>query len=144
MRYSSRTSSRIAAVQALYQISQSTDLSTASVVAQFDGPVFDDENKYPSMDRPLFESLVNGAVSEKAHLEAILTQHIKDDRVGDKMSAMMQSILLPAVYEIESFVETAQAIIISEYVSIGHLFFHGREPAFIHDILGQVSTTIRK
>lgn len=138
MRISSRTSARIAATQALYQLAQDDSQTIEQIIQNFDGPVFEEDHTLPPMDTALFEQVTTGSYACADEINTILENVIKDGRVGNRMSMMMRSLLCPATYEVIK-TATPTKVIISEYVGIANLFFHGRESAFIHDILAQIS-----
>ncbi len=143
MRYSSRTLARIGAIQVIYQIEQDPSISLEVAMDSFDQPIFEEDAKYPPMQRSLFETLVNGVHGQRQKLDSLLENIIDQKRPWSRMSVMMRSVLLPSLYELSDEIKTAESIIISEYVGITHLFFHGRESTFIHGILAQASEKIR-
>lgn len=150
-----KSSARLASVQANYMIALS-GLSVDEVIEDFvQGKVgrvaiVDDENENDEkfvelgpIDSEYFEKLVRGIQTRKEDLEKSLNQFLHGEWSYDKMNAMMQSLLLSAVYEITTNTDIDVKVLIQEYIDLAYAFFSKNEPKMINALLDQIAHAVR-
>ena len=114
-------------------------------VAIVDGENEGDENfvELGPIDSEYFEKLVRGVQTRKEDLEKSLNQFLHGEWSYDKMNAMMQSLLLSAVYEITANTDVDVKVLIQEYVDLAYAFFSKNEPKMINALLDQIAHAVR-
>ncbi len=142
----SRSASRLAAVQALYQLASTDEAVPALVVSEFRawrlGKEVDDV-AYAPADEALFSDIVMGAWERRfvvdAHIEAALT----GTRTIDRLERLVLAVLRAGTYEMIARPDVPTPVVINEYMDVAHAFFTGKEPAFVNGILDNVSRQVR-
>lgn len=151
-----KSSARLASVQANYMLALS-GLSVDEVIEDFvqgkvgrvaiiDGQGENEESfvELGPIDTEYFEKLVRGVQSNKEELEKSLNLFLHGEWSYDKMNAMMQSLLLSAVYEITATTDVDVKVIIQEYVDLAYSFFSKNEPKMINALLDQIAHAVRE
>jgi transcription antitermination protein NusB len=140
-----RSVSRLAAVQALYQI----DLSGAdpdSVVAEFVkhrlGREIDGEN-YGEADPALFADIVAGAILRQADLDRAISGVLTPDWPLQRLETVLRAILRAGAYELQERADVPARVVISEYLDIAHAFYAGKEPGLINGVLDRLAHVLR-
>jgi N utilization substance protein B len=140
-----RSATRLAAVQALYQI-EMTDVAEDKVIAEFlagDRPIPDGEDKeMPGMPAPepeLFASIVRGVVSQRDRLDESIGGALTVDWTVDRLEILVRLILEAGVYEISDRADIPNKVSINEYVSLSNAFFDGAEPGLVNAVLDAVA-----
>lgn len=142
---SRRTSARLAAVQALYQVEMS-GLSVGEVIREFVALRLTEDNdglRLGRIDQELFGVLVRGVVSEVADLDDMLTAVLPGDWPVERLEKILRIILRAGVLELSQGPETPARVIIKEYVDLAHAFFDGREPGMVNGILDRIAHLLR-
>ena len=140
-----RTASRLAAVQALYQIDL-TGVSPATAVIEFMrhnlGGGAPDES-FGEADERLFAELVEGTASRREDIDRGLSSALSADWRLERLEVILRAILRAAVYELLARPEVPARVIISEYLDIAHAFFAGKEPGLVNGVLDRLARSIR-
>lgn len=144
-----RTLARLAAVQALYQITFEKNLAIR-VIQQFsereDLPLLEGEGipSFKSMDQELFRILVEGASTQEEDLKQLILPHLPREWQWDRIDPVIQMILYLGAYELFSCIQTPSAVIISEYLNVTHAFYEGEESSFINGVLDKIAKVVRE
>jgi transcription antitermination protein NusB len=140
-----RTASRLAAVQALYQIDV-TGVSPATAVIEFTrhnlGGNAPDET-FGEADERLFAELVEGAAARREDIDRGISSALTPDWPLERLEIILRAILRVAVYELLARPEVPARVIISEYLDIAHAFFAGKEPGLVNGVLDRLARTVR-
>lgn len=133
-----RRASRLAAVQALYQMELS-GASTAEVLADFAAGKLPRETEATYSDAEgdpdLFKVLVEKAVERQATIDRAIARHLGEGWKLERLDAVARAILRAGATELEQREDIPVAVVIDEYVEIAKAFFHGPEPGFINATL---------
>ncbi|MDP6691408.1 MAG: transcription antitermination factor NusB [Alphaproteobacteria bacterium] len=145
-----RRASRLAAVQALYQLILSGDA--------IDGARVEDtiieflthrpgaelpEDAYAEVDDDLFSDLVRGTYRHRGDLVAILDSVLPQRWKFIRLDRILAEVLGCAAYELKHRPDVPVAVIINEYVEITKAFYEGDEPGFINGVLQEVAQNLR-
>jgi len=140
-----RTAARLAAVQALYQI-ELTGTSAEGVIAEFvhhrigrDG----EEMRFGEADPAFFAALVRGADARRGELDELIAGALTPDWPLERLETVLRAILRAGAYELVATADVPAAVIISEYLDIGHAFFAGKEPGLVNGVLDRLARTVR-
>ena len=140
-----RSASRLAAVQALYQV-EMTDIAPNVVVVEYVkhrlGQEIDGDT-FLAADATLFEELVQGTVARQAELDGIITPALAADWPLDRLEMILRAILRVASFELAHRIDVPVKVVITEYVDIAHAFFAGKEPGLINGVLDKLGRQLR-
>ena len=140
-----RSSARLAAVQALYQIAVvGTDAET--VLGEFVRFRLDTEldgDRFVSPDKPLFARIVRGAVSRRNDIDPLVEGALDPPWTLARLEVLLRAVLQAGCWELLENADTSSAIIITDYVDVAHAFFGGREPAMVNAVLDRVARQLR-
>ncbi len=140
-----RTSARLAAVQALYQVAM-TGGPAAPVVAEFRAHRLSDPaggGGFGPADGTLFEALVSGAAADLEAIDRTISEHLVEGWTPDRLDSTLRAILRLGVHELLSLAETPRAVAVSEYVDIAHAFHDERAAGLVNGLLDRVSRHAR-
>ena len=141
-----RRASRLAAVQALYQMELS-GASTADVLADFAAGKLPRESDAMYSDAEgdpdLFKAVVEKAVERQATIDRAIARHLSEGWKLERLDAVARAILRAGATELEQREDIPVAVVIDEYVEIAKAFFHGPEPAFVNATLDACARDLR-
>ena len=129
-----RSSARLAAVQALYQIA-STGVPVETVIGEFVQHRFESEIDGEPLvppDPDLFATIadmVAGALEESWSM--------------DRLERLLSAILRAGTWELLANHGVDARIVITEYVALAHDFFGGKEPALVNAVLDRLARGLR-
>lgn len=152
-----RTLSRIAAVQALYQMDMSGD-DLSDVIEQFqtnrlvsastEPPRLDmeDENgaiDFSGADRQFFADVLHGVVRCQREIDPLVDKQLATGWRLVRVDSILRAILRAGVYELLERKDVPVRVAINEYVNVGHAFFSGDEPRVINGVLHALAEVLR-
>ena len=140
-----RSSARLAAVQALYQI-EMTGTTADQVIGEFvllrlkedvDGV------KLAEADRELMSELVRGITDRAGELDDMLAAVLDPDWPVERLETLLRALLRAGVYELSERRAVPVRVAISEYMAVADAFFSSREPALVNGVLDRVARALR-
>jgi len=140
-----RSSARLAAAQALYQL-ELADGHAERVVAEFSRYRLGREiegDQYLPADKELFGGLVRTATQRRPDIDALITPRLAAGWTLDRLNATLRAILRAGVAELLTRPDIPARVTINEFVDVTHSFFAGDEPGFVNKILDQVARVAR-
>ena len=146
----SRTASRVAAVQALFQIELGGE-SPDHVINQFNrhrlGTSAAPECSYaegqvPDADARLFAIVVRGAVARQARIDGLLHELLPPTWPLARLDPVLRAIMHAAGGEMTAAELTPARVIINEYMDIAHGFLAGDEPRMLNGVLDALSRRV--
>ncbi|MCE2566084.1 transcription antitermination factor NusB [Komagataeibacter sp. FNDCF1] len=149
-RVRSRTASRVAAVQALFQIEQGGE-SPDHVINQFNRhrlgtSVGHDcsyaEGQVPDADARLFSIVVRGAVARQERIDGLLHEILPPSWPLARLDPVLRAIMLAAGGEMTGADPVPARVIINEYMDIAHGFLAGDEPRMLNGVLDALSRRV--
>ena len=143
----SRSASRLAVVQALYQMEVS-GATTADVIADFTAGKLPRETEASYTDSEgdpeLFKLLVEKAVDRQATYDRAIARHLSKGWRLERIDAVARAILRAGAAELEQRTDIPVAVVINEYVEIAKAFFDGPEPGFVNAALDAAARDLRQ
>ncbi len=140
-----RTAGRLAAVQALYQI-EIAGAPVEAVIREFVnfrlGREGEDE-RLGDADPEFFATLVRGAAAREAAIDPLIRAALTPDWPLERLEAVLRAIIRAGAYELADCADVPAAVVISEYLDIGHAFFAGKEPGFVNGVLDRLARELR-
>ncbi|MGO1117259.1 transcription antitermination factor NusB [Rhodovibrionaceae bacterium A322] len=141
-----RRATRLAAVQALYQIDM-TQMTGKAVVMEFlQHRLRDDLDGITlgRIDEELFSDIVTGVGEQREDLDDMLTAVLADGWKVERLETMLRLILQAGAWELANRFDVPAKATITEYVDIAHGFFTGREPAMANGMLDKIARALRE
>jgi len=142
-----RSSARLAAVQALYQI----DMSGAGVEAALrdqarrledNGSGFEGSREQ-DLDEALLADLVHGVGRRRQEIDALVGSTLSGGWTLDRLEVVLRAILRAGTYELLARPDIDAPVTINEYVDLAKAFFEGGEPKLVNGVLDRLAATLR-
>ncbi|MBT5435373.1 MAG: transcription antitermination factor NusB [Rhodospirillaceae bacterium] len=137
--------SRLAAVQALYQIDRdaaSLEIALSSAVSR--GAVLDEQGLAAEIDRVFTTSIVrNVAGDRELRLDGMIDGALAEGWSIARLESLMRAILRAGIHELLDFPDTPVRVIISDYVDIAHAFYDRGEPGMVNAVLDRLARLLR-
>jgi transcription antitermination protein NusB len=145
-----RTASRVAAVQALFQAEQAGD-NPEAVIDQFvrhrlgelagqDG--FED-GRIPDAEVPLFTRVVREAVRRQDVIDPMLVEALPADWPLARIDPVLRALMRAGMAELSMADGPPAKVVINEYLDIARGFFTGPEPGLANAVFDRVARQLR-
>jgi len=149
-RSQARSTARLAAVQALYQM-QMEGTALTKLLDEFHqhrlGREIDDEDHgeatYAEAEIEFFDDLVRGVDARREEIDEQLTQRLTDGWTLARLDKTMLQVLRAGAYELLARADVPTKAAINEYVDVAKAFFDDREAKFVNGILDAVAKQVR-
>ena len=141
----SRSASRMAAVQALYQMELSNQDVEAALREFIDhrlGREIEGE-QYADADQKYFTTLVRGVVERQDEIDRELARTLPKEWPFDRIDPTMRAILRSATFEIIAQPGVGTRVIVTEYMTIAEAFFVGQETGFLGGVFARLTRAHR-
>jgi N utilization substance protein B len=150
-----RTASRVAAVQALFQSEQAGD-TAETVIDQFikhrlgelpaadgqDARGFED-GRVPDAEVPLFARVVRSAVLQQSEIDAMLTDALPAEWPLARIDPVLRALLRAGAAELRMADGPPAKVVINEYLDVARGFFTGPEPGIANAVLDRLARLLR-
>lgn len=139
------TASRLAAVQALYQV----DLETATYASALAngiacGAALDEHGLTADVDGDLITAIVRGVgVDDEGQLDEMIAGALSTGWTVQRLEALMRAILRAGIHELKENAQVPARVIINDYVDIAHSFYARGEPGMVNAILDRLARILR-
>ena len=140
-----RSTARLAAVQALYQMELS-DSPTEDVIDEFltlrIGREIEGE-QYVDADRGHFKWLVRSVTERVTEIDECVRGALDAGWTIGRLGALMRVLLRSATVELLARPDIPARVVMNEYVELAGAFFSRREPAFVNAALDGIARRLR-
>jgi len=140
-----RSTARLAAVQALYQLEISGG-DVEQVITEFAahrlGEAVDDV-ALVKPDRVLFAELVRGATLNRRDLDDMIAAVLVEDWTVERLETLLACILRAGDHELADRPDTPARVIISEYVDLADAFYADKETGLVNGVLDRLARELR-
>lgn len=140
-----RSASRLAAVQALYQMDlASTDLN--AVIDEFVSHRFPPENAGETpggADPVFFADLLRGVVRRQRDIDPLIDQALATGWRLARIDSTLRAILRAGVFELLERPDVPARVAINEYIDTAHAFFAADEPKVVNGVLDRLARDLR-
>jgi len=141
----SRGASRLAAVQALYQMDLAgtdiNDIVTEFSTLRFSGEEVDGGQKHADPD--FFAELLRGVVRRQLDIDPAVDKQLAAGWRLVRVDSIMRAILRAGVYELMERRDVPARVVINEYVEVAHAFFDEDEPKVVNGVLDKLARRLR-
>ncbi len=141
-----RSASRLAAVQALYQMDMEK-IGLARLLSEFHmhrlGAEIEDA-QYADADVVFFDDVVSGVDQRREEFDALITSKLNEKWKIERLDPTMLQILRCGCFELMARKDVPKAAVINEYVDVAHAFFDDKEAHFVNGLLDNIAKEVRK
>ena len=141
----SRSTARLAAVQALYQ-KQMEGTKLAKLLDEFHqhrlGAEIEDV-KFADAEVDFFDDIVTGTLARQEEIDPLLEARLAKGWSLARLDKAMLQILRAGTYELLARTDVPVKAVINEYVDVAHAFFEEREAKFVNGILDNLAKEVR-
>jgi N utilization substance protein B len=140
-----RKASRLAAVQALYQI-ELAGTNPETVLGEFIQHRIGQEidgDRYVAAEPQLFADIVRGTSARRAEVDRMVEAGLDPQWPLERLELLMRAILRAGALELLVHTDTHARILISEYVDVCRAFFAGKEPGMVNGVLDGIARSLR-
>jgi transcription antitermination protein NusB len=141
-----RSVARLSAVQALYQLEANPEIGCEAVIREFVRHRFGreiDGSQLGEADPHLFADVVRGTATDQERLDAEISEALTPDWPLARLDSVLRAILRAGTYELVHRTDVPPRVTISEYTTIAHAFFTGKEPGLANGVLDRLARTLR-
>ena len=140
-----RSASRVAAVQALYQMDlASTDLDT--VIAEFTRdrlPNAKPDYAEYGADPQFFADIVRGVVRRQRDIDPAVDHTLATGWRLFRVDSTLRAILRAATFELLERPDVPARVVLNEYINVAKSFFDDEEPRVVNGVLDKLAHDIR-
>ena len=140
-----RSSARLAAVQALYQM-EVADAGLADIIAEFESHWIGQEvegDQYKPAELAFFRDVASGVLADQRAIDRQLDDSLTAGWPLRRVEALMRAILRAGLYELKSRPDVPARVAIKEYVDIAGAFFAREESGMINAVLDTLARAVR-
>jgi N utilization substance protein B len=141
----SRSTARLAAVQALYQ-QEMESTPMAKLLDEFHqhrlGQTIEDVH-YADAEVAFFDDLMRGVDARRVEIDEAITARLARGWSLDRLDKPMRQILRAGTYELIARADVPVATVISEYVDVADAFYAKKEKSFVNGLLDAVAKAVR-
>lgn len=146
-RHQARSNSRLAAVQALYQMDVG-GADIGDVIAEFraarlgrayDGETAEELADDNPADADFFESIVRGVVEKQSEIDPAIDGALAKGWRLPRLDATLRAILRAGAFEIYGRSDVPPKAVINEYVTVAKAFFEKDEPRVANAVLDRLA-----
>jgi transcription antitermination protein NusB len=144
-RAAQRSSARLAAAQALYQM-EVTGAGLADVLAEFESHWIGQEVEgvqYKPAEIEFFRDIVSGVLRDQEAIDRALDAALAEGWPLKRIEALMRAILRAGFYEIRSRPDVPARAAIKEYVDVAAAFYGADESGMINAVLDALARKTR-
>ncbi len=144
-RSKSRSSARLAAVQALYQLDME-GTPIARLLHEFHehrlGATIGDDTYAPA-EVDFFNDVVTGVDARRAEIDAAIVAKLANGWSLERLDRSMRQILRAGTYELIARNDLPTGVIINEYLNVADAFFPKAEKGFVNGLLDAIAKSVR-
>ncbi|HVE03788.1 MAG TPA: transcription antitermination factor NusB [Rhizomicrobium sp.] len=136
-----RRASRLAAVQAIYQM-ELTGVDAEAVASEFIEHRFEHEPEMKAAgpgDEDFFGAIVRGVPQHQVEIDRSIAKCLAADWRFERVDSILRAILRAGAFELIVRRDVPAKVVIDEYLEISHAFFNKDEPAFVNAVLDKLA-----
>jgi N utilization substance protein B len=142
----SRSTARLAAVQALYQL-EMEKVPLPVLLHEFHhhrlGATIEGV-EYAEVEVDFFDDLVKGVDARSDELDALIVGKLASDWSLERLDKPMRQILRAGAYELVARIDVSTGGVIRAYVDVAKAFYDKREVSFVNGLLDAIGKDVRK
>jgi N utilization substance protein B len=139
--HDARRASRLAAVQAIYQM-ELTGVDAEVVASEFIAHRFEHEPEMEAAgpgDEEFFGAIVRGVPQHQVEIDRSIAKCLATDWRLERVDSILRAILRAGAFELIARQDVPAKVVIDEYLEISHAFFAAEEPSFVNAVLDKLA-----
>jgi len=140
-----RSASRLAAVQALYQM-ELTGKGIQEILPEFEQHWIASEiegDQYRPAELRLFRAIVEGVLIDQEAIDRIVDETLAASWPLRRVEAVLRAVLRAGTFELMRRKDIPARVAIKEYVDLAAAFFAGEEVGMVNGVLDAVARLLR-
>lgn len=141
----SRSTARLAAVQALFQ-HHMEKTPVPRLLKEFHdhrlGAEIEDE-QYRPVEIDFFDEIVLGASEKRDEIDALISEKLASGWSIGRLDKTMLQILRAGAFELMARDDVPTGTVINEYVDVAHAFFNKKDSGFVNGLLDAIAKQVR-
>lgn len=141
----SRSTARLAAVQALFQ-NEMEKTPVPRLLKEFHdhrlGAEIEDAQYRPA-EVEFFDDIVVGVSEKRDEIDALISEKLASGWSMGRLDKTMLQILRAGAFELMARDDVPTGTVISEYVDVAHAFFDKKDSGFINGLLDAIAKQVR-
>jgi transcription antitermination protein NusB len=140
-----RSTARLAAVQALYQIEIAAG-DADQVIAEFAGHRLGESLEGVKLAKPdanLFAELVQGVARNRRDLDDMIAAVLTEDWTIERLEVLLRCLLRAGAHELADRPDIPARVVISEYVDLADAFYGEKETGLVNGVLDRLARELR-
>ena len=134
-----RSASRLAALQALYQL-EMTGNAPDEVIQEFVEHRFGSEAEISAAhDEAFFADVVHGVLRHQIEIDRSIARSLASGWTLARIDSILRALLRAGTYELVARRDVPAKVVIDEYVELARDFFEGDEPGFVNAVLDRLA-----
>lgn len=151
MNNNQRSLSRYLAVQAIYQINE-TSITCDEILCQFDkhyinNICFDFKNSFKESflkaDKNYFKNIIENYFLRKTKVIELISSNLSENWTIERLPKVLQAIIKVSIVEMMISPNLSLAIVASEYIILTETFFTKKESSFINALIEKIYKIIK-
>jgi transcription antitermination protein NusB len=141
-----RSASRLAAVQALYQLQLSEDPKSKLTIEEFKSFRLGAEiegAQFVDADEAMFADIAEGGWERREEWDDMIRPCLSQGWALDRIEPIVHAIFRAGVYELVARPDVPTAVVINEYVDVAHAFLERTEVSFVNGVLDKMAKAAR-
>jgi N utilization substance protein B len=143
--YTARSASRLAALQAIYQLELAGG-APDDVVQEFVEHRFGRDGETGNSgahDEAFFADIVHGVQKHQVEIDRAVAGALSAGWTLGRIDSILRALLRAATYELLQRRDVPAKVVIDEYVDLARDFFDGDEPSFVNAVLDRLARAKR-
>jgi N utilization substance protein B len=136
-----RTTARLAAVQAIYQMDVG-DTTLEEILVEFSafrlGKEIEGEQYLPA-DSDFFSQIVKGVIKNQLEIDPLIDASLNDEWHVSKIDSTLRAILRAGAFELLGRKDIPAKVVINEYVDIAKSFFDADVSGMVNGVLDNIA-----
>ncbi|MDD3287872.1 MAG: transcription antitermination factor NusB [Alphaproteobacteria bacterium] len=149
-KHAAKSFARLAAVQAVYQISYEQQPVAKVIQECIDGgfQCLREETDKPSAEQiapdvELFGVVVRGVAENQVEIDEMLSGALSERFSVERIELLLKAILRAGTFELYKNSSVPSGIIINDYIDVTRTFFNGKEPGLVNAVLDKLAQKLR-
>ena len=148
-----RSSARLSAVQALYEIDM-TGVSADPVLQEFMKDRWkartdlseESEENLPNIATPdyaLMTKIIRGVSAKQGNLDKIIESSLSSEWTVERLEVILRATLRAGTFELLFISDVPAKVVINEYVNVAKAFFDDNKPGLVNGVLDKIARILR-
>lgn len=146
-----RSTARLAAVQALYEMeisgAESDPVLDDFIAKRWAQPIENEdgeEMELTEIDRSFFSDIVKGVSKKSSAIDEMIDGALQGNWNVSKLEVLLRCVLRAGVFELAHVADVPKDVIINEYMDVANAFFTEGEPKMVNGVLDKLAGVLRE